>query len=103
MVIFIISPVDCSTNLKTFKSFKSTEAFRRSAFRDYAGACHVLDDDTGMAGNMFAEMARAGADIHVIASSRRKPDNYPNGFAFIKAGMRERGRICNREQQKQNP
>ena len=56
---------------------------------DAACACHVFDDQTRVARNMFAHVTGDRAGIDVVASARCEADDNADGFALVKIGLSE--------------
>src|SRR4029079_17790416 len=61
-----------------------------------ARAGHVLDNDVGIAGDMFAEMVGKDASVKIIAAARTGAEQERHGLAFVEIGgaLLGLGRTC---------
>jgi hypothetical protein len=47
------------------------------------GARHVVDDDAGITGNVFADMARDHSAVEIVAAAGRRGDDDGDGLALV--------------------
>ena len=60
-------------------------------------AGHVLDDDVGIARNVFAHVRGQHAGIEIVGVPGREPDDNPDGLAFIKRRLSVKIRKTNKD------